>query len=61
MDYKEPKELRNDELRLYQEELKNEFDAIKREIMDRFRLLDELDREYITAESEMNNRRNMKF
>lgn len=61
MDYKDPKELTNAELRLYQEDLKNEFDSVKREIMEKFKTLDELDAEYTKTEAEMNNRRNIKF
>lgn len=61
MTYKDPKELSNAELRLYQEELKNEFDVIKNEINQKFKLLDELDSQYIKVETEMNNRRNFKF
>lgn len=61
MTYQNPKELSNAELRLYQEDLKNEFEAIKKEIMDKFKLLDELDAEYTKTEAEMNNRRNIKF
>ncbi len=61
MDYKDPKELTNAELRLYQEDLKNEFEMVKKEISDKFEKLDELDREYIKTESEMNKRRNIKY
>ena len=61
MDYKDPKELTKAELRLYQEDLKNEFDSVKREIMEKFKTLDELDAEYTKTEAEMNNRRNIKF
>ena len=61
MTYKDPKELSNAELRLYQEDLKNEFDSVKREIMEKFKTLDELDAEYTKTEAEMNNRRNIKF
>ena len=61
MTYQNPKELSNAELRLYQEDLKNEFEAIKKEIMDKFKVLDELDAEYTKTEAEMNNRRNIKF
>lgn len=61
MTYKDPRELTNAELRLYQEDLRNEFDTIKKEIMDKFKVLDELDIEYRKTEAEMNNRRNIKF
>ena len=61
MTYQNPKELSNAELRVYQEDLKNEFEAIKKEIMDKFKVLDELDAEYTKTEAEMNNRRNIKF
>jgi hypothetical protein len=61
MEFKNPKELSNAELRLYQEDLKNEFEAIKREIKEKFDELDKLDREYVKADAEMNNRRNVKY
>lgn len=57
MDYKDCKNLSNAEIRLYQENLKNEYEVIKAEIAERFKLLDEMDREYNKAEAELNNRR----
>lgn len=57
MDYKDCKNLSNAEIRIYQENLKNEYEVIKAEIAERFKLLDEMDREYNKAEAELNNRR----
>ena len=47
----------NAEIRLYQENLKNEYEVIKAEIAERFKILDEMDREYNKAEAELNKRK----
>jgi hypothetical protein len=57
MEYKDCKNLSNAELRIYQENLKNEFETVKAEIAERFKMLDEMDIEYKKAEAELNKRR----
>ena len=54
---KDCKTLSNNELKLYKLSLENEYEAVKAKITELERLLDELDREYLKAESEEKIRR----
>ena len=58
MNEQELKNLTNTELKLHIETLKNEYETIKHEIMERFGKLDDMDKEYNMAQCELNNRRN---
>jgi len=51
------KEMSNAEIRAHEEKLKNEYEVIKNQIKLKFERLDELDKEYNNAESELNNRK----
>ena len=57
MDFQDCKNMSNAEIRLYQENLKNKYEVIKAEIAERFKILDEMDREYNKAEAELNKRK----
>lgn len=54
---KDCKTLSNNELKLYKLSLENEYEAVKAKITELEYLLDELDREYLKAESEEKIRR----
>jgi hypothetical protein len=58
MNEQELKNLTNTELKLHVETLKNEYETVKHEIMERFSKLDDMDKEYNMALCELNNRRN---
>ena len=55
---KDLKNLSNSELRIYQEQLTNEYEVIKNEIAAKFKKLDEMDAEYNKVEAELNRRKN---
>lgn len=58
MEFKDCKNLRNNDIKLYMIDLQNEYDKVKREIKEKIEYLDTLDREYNKAENEINLRRN---
>ena len=57
METEELRKLTNGELRIYEENLKNEYEVIKHEISERFKKLDEMDKEYNKVETELNRRK----
>ena len=58
LEFKDCKNLRNNDIKLYMIDLQNEYDKVKREIKEKIEYLDTLDREYNKAENEINLRRN---
>lgn len=58
MEFKECKDMRNADIKLYMLSLSNEYEKVKSEITEKLKYLDTLDREYNKAEGELNLRKN---
>ena len=57
MQFKDTTKMTNAEIRVYQETLNNEFERIKRDILNNMTKLNELDREWIRVQKEVDGRK----
>lgn len=57
MEFKDATKMTNAEIRLYQETLTNEFERIKKRMLDDNMKLNELDREWVNVQRVINDRK----